>query len=305
MGLIFKGRMQNFFVVQALSNNRRKWIAAALLILLIDLTINLALLALQPGLFLQIPPEPVDLSSNTVSARLLTSTPFQPLSATNSILAPEVVTSPADSTPSPVPSHDFYSINFHPGAASIHLQLKPPTDQVNNHQPIVMTVNPGRNCPYEEGRACVRAFRTAAGGNVIFVSVHSGVDGEAEAYRRAIEGLGVNQAGFSLKKIRTNLASLTGAAVQIKQGEHLIIDLQLAATGRVPSRLVQDYFQNPVEQALSIAAKVNPQLEHFVNSEETILVFETCGWSVPGEAWAPGVTNVSSSVYIGVIQLAP
>jgi hypothetical protein len=115
----------------------------------------------------------------------------------------------------------------------------------------------------------------------------------------------VNQAGFSLKKIHNNLASLAGAAVQIQQGERLVDGLQLAATGRVPPRLIQDYFHNPVEQALAIAATANPELEDFVNSAGTILVFETCGWAVPGEAWAPGVTSLSSSVYIGVIQLAP
>jgi hypothetical protein len=115
----------------------------------------------------------------------------------------------------------------------------------------------------------------------------------------------LNQAGFALRRIRNNMASLASAAVQIKQGEQLIGGLQLAAAGRVPPRLVQDYFQNPVEQALAIAATANPELKDFVNSAGSILVFETCGWTVPGEAWAPGVTSVSSSVYIGVIQLAP
>lgn len=305
MGLILNRRMRDSSVFRVFCDTRFKWIAVALLIVLIDLTINLVLLVLRPSMFLQIPPEPVDLALTPVSAHALTSTPYQPLSPTNTLLAPEVVTSPVTSTPNPVPSHDFYSIDFHPGAAGIKLLLYPPTDQVNHNQSIAITVSPSRNCPYEGGRACVRAFRTAGGGNVIFVSVHSGVDGEAEAYRRAIEGLGVNQAGFSLKKIRNNMASLTGAAVQIKQGERLVGGLQLAAAGRVPPGLIQDYFHNPVEQALAIAATANPQLKDFVNPAGSILVFETCGWTVPGEAWAPGVTIVSSSVYIGVIQLAP
>ncbi len=311
MGLILNRHIRDSSLFRALSNSRLKWIAVALLIVLIDLTINLVLLALRPSMFLQIPPEPVNLALSSVSARAPTSTPYQPLSPTSTVLAPmvsaslEVVASPATSTPNPEPSHDFYSIDFHPGAASIKLLLYPPTAQVNHGQAIAITVNPSRNCPYEEGRACVRAFRTAAGGNVIFVSVHSGVDGEAEAYRRAIEGLGLNQAGFALRRIRNNMASLASAAVQIKQEERLVEGLQLAAAGRVPPRLIQDYFHNPVEQALAIAATANPELKDFVNPTGTILVFETCGWTVPGEAWAPGVTSVSSSVYIGVIQLAP
>ncbi len=292
-------------VLWTLSKTRLKWIAVALLIFLIVLTINLVLLSLWPNLFLQDPPERVDLASRPVSARSLTSTPYQPLSPTSTPLAPGYAASPATRTPNSEPFHEFYSIDFHPGAAEIKLLLIPPTDQINHSRPIVITVNPSRKCPYEDGRACVKAFRTASGGNVIFVSVHSGVDGEAEAYRRAIEGLGVNQAGFSLKKIYTNLANLVGSAVLIKQGERSVDGLKLSAAGRVPPRLFQDYFNHPVEQALAIATKVNPELEDFVDPAGTILVFETCGWSVPGEAWAPGVTSVSSSVYIGVIQLAP
>ena len=298
-------RMRETSLSPVLSNTILKWIAVALLIVLIVLAFNLVLFALRPSLFLQIPPEPLDLASISISAFTLTSTPYQPLSPTNPSPALGYATTPVTSTPNPEPSFDFYRIDFHPGAEGIKLRITPPTDQVNHRQPIAITVNPSRNCPYQEGRACVRAYRTAGGGNVIFVSVHSGVDGEAEAYRRALEGLGLDQAGFSLKKIHNNLSSLAGAAVQIKQGERLVDGLQLAAAGRVPPRLIQDYFRNPVEKALSIAATANPELEEFVNSAGTILVFETCGWTVPGEAWAPGVTNVSSSVYIGVIQLTP
>jgi hypothetical protein len=73
----------------------------------------------------------------------------------------------------------------------------------------------------------------------------------------------------------------------------------------VPARLLQQYFHSPVEQALSVAAEANPELAAFVNPAGPILVFETCGWMAPGEAWAPGVTSASGSVYVGVIELAP
>jgi hypothetical protein len=311
------GYMRDSPAFNALMSFRFKWVIAAVLVLLIDLLVNLALFAARPGLFLRLTPEPDEWSAAPLSAGSLTSTPYQPLTLTptrhpaegpalpEGAVMPEGNVLPVTSTPIPGPSHDFYSIDFHPGAAGIKLMLKPPTGQVNRGRPIVITVNPGRSCPYEADRACVTAFRSSAGGNVIFISVHSGIEGEAETYRRAVEGLGVDQAGYSLKQIRLNLAGLAGAAVQIKQGERVIGGLRLAAAGRVPARLIQEYFHSPVEQALGVAASANPELESLVNAAGPILVFETCGWTVPGEAWAPGVTSASSSVYIGVIQLAP
>jgi hypothetical protein len=293
------------YIIQVSSDVRFKWIAVALLMVLIITALNLVLLSLHPGLFLLIPPEPVNPVSAPVSARSLTSTPYQPLPPTSTALASRMTAIPATRTPIPGPTYDFFNIAFDPGSADIKLLITPPTNQVNHRKPIVVAIHPSRKCPYETGRACVKAFRTEEGGNVIFVSVHSGVDGEAEAFRRAIEGLGVDRAGFSLKKIRSNLAGMAGATVQIKQEGRLIEGLQLAAVGRVPSKLVQEYFRSPVEQALSIAASVNPELQDFTHSSGTLLVFETCGWTVPGEAWAPGATSFSSSVYVSVIQLAP
>ena len=297
--------MRDSPLFNALLNSRFKWIAVALLVLLIDLLINLLLLAARPGLFLRLTPEPVEWSAAALSARASTSTPYQPLLPTLTQPAPNGAYSPVRSIPLPGPSTDFYGIDFHPGAAGIKLILRPQTDQVNQGKPIVITVNPGRSCPYDEHRACVSTYGPSKGGNVIFVSVHSGVEGEAEAYRRAVEGLGVEQAGFSLKQIRSSLASLEGASVQIKQGERVVGGFRLAAAGRVPPRLIRDYFHNPLEQALALAATVNPNLQSYTNPAGPILVFETCGWVVPGEPWAPGVTSTTGSVYVGVIQLAP
>ena len=36
-----------------------------------------------------------------------------------------------------------------------------------------------------------------------------------------------------------------------------------------------------------------------------LLVFETCGWKVTGEAWARGTTSTTASIYLGVIQKKP
>ena len=313
-----------------LSTSRLKRVVTGLVVLLIFLLINLGLMAARPGLFLKITPEPVDISPVVVSARRLTTTPYQPLAPTLALSAPAAMEAtvaqvqgypaPGVATPVPGASTDFYGVDFSPGAGRIRIFLQPQNDQVNNGKPIVITVNPGRSCPYQDHRACVNAYRagnaagnaagdaagSAAGeaGNVILISVHSGIGGEAEAFRRAVEGMGVNRAGFSLKQIRSNLAWLEGATVRIQQGERAVEGLRLTRAARVPPGLIQEYFRSSAEQAMRLAASVDADLESYTHPDGPILVFETCGWKLAGEPWAPGVTNTTGSVYLGVIQIA-
>lgn len=289
------------FLVLFVSRFRRMGVVLA--IILLDVSINLALLAYRPGLFLKNTPEPVDLAPAPVSARSPSSTPYQPLHPTLAVLTPAPM--PATSTPVPPPSTDFYGIDFGARAARIKMLLQPHTDKVNHGKPIVIAVNPGDSCHYQDHRACIRAYRTDAGGNVIFISVHSGIGGEAETYRRAVEGIGLNRAAFSIKLIRSNLARLEGAPVKLIQGDRVLDGLALAAAARVPPALIRDYFHGPVEQAMALAATVNPSLEGYLNPDSPVLVFETCGWKLPGEPWAPGVSSTTGSVYVGVIQMAP
>jgi hypothetical protein len=269
----------------------------------LDLLVNLALFAASPGLFLAAPPEPAGLAAPPASARSPIRTPYLPLDPTHTAAA--LAAAPTAASPTaPAPPTEFYGIDFGDHSARIKIYIYPQTEAVNRGKPIVIAVNPGIPCRYQDHRACVNAYRTGAGINVIYISVHSGVGGEAEAYRRAVEGSGVNRAAFSLKLIRSNLARLEGAPVKIAQGDVVIDGLALAAA-RVPPTRVKAYFDGSVEQALAFAARVDPDLETYLEPDSPVLVFETCGWKLPGEPWAPGVTSTSGSVYIGVIQLAP
>jgi hypothetical protein len=66
-----------------------------------------------------------------------------------------------------------------------------------------------------------------------------------------------------------------------------------------------NYFLQPVNLGLNAASAYQPDLESFVQPEQPLLVFETCGWRMPEEAWSPGTSTTSASVYLGVIQAEP
>jgi hypothetical protein len=285
-----------------------KWLIVAPLSVLIFLLINLGLLRARPGLFLQITPEAMEAAPMVVKAQEPTGTPYQPQKPTP--VAPGVMSAgpvvsmsaPMVVSPAPGPSTDFYGIDFSPGAGLIQIILKPQKGRIIGGKPIVIPVIPGRNCPYPEHRACVNAYRSEDGGNVILISVHSGVGGEAEAFRRAVEGLGVDQAGFTLKQIRSNMARLEGAEVEIRQGEREVNGLRLAGIGRVAPTQVREYFHVSAEQAMDLAASTDPGLAGLTQPGGPVLAFETCGWRLAGEPWAPGVTSTTGSVYVGVIE---
>jgi hypothetical protein len=140
---------------------------------------------------------------------------------------------------------------------------------------------------------------------VIFITVHSGIGGEAESFRQAVEGLGWNQALFPLARAQKNLRRLAGSTVSITQGAVSLPGFELAAAGRVPAEGLARYFSLPAASALELAAQFAPVLQPFVNPDQPQVVFETCGWKMPEEPWAPEVTSASGSVYLGVIRKQP
>ena len=241
------------------------------IVLLLDLLINLVLFSARPDLFLKNKPDPVEVTPRVVSLWSPIGTPYQPLPPTPSLHAPTSIN--ALSTPFPEPSTNFFGIDFRPGAARIKILVRPQTDRLNDGKPITIEVNPGSSCHYQDHHACVSAFRQGRSGNVIFISVHSGIGGEAEVYRRAIEGMGLDQAGFSIKLICSNLARLENASVQIRQGDRIVVGLKLAAAMRVPPGLLQDYFNGSVEQAMALAASVNPNLGDFPDPDSPAVSF--------------------------------
>lgn len=228
----------------------------------------------------------------------ITPTPFQPLHPT-----PET---PAESSPAlSEPTLNFYGVDFNDHNQRVRIQIIPPNKKVNNGKPIMISFIPGGQCNFGDGRACVSSYISAALSEVDFLTVHSGVGGEGQAFRHAVEGTAENQAGLPLKQVLTNLRQLSGAEVVISQGGQVYSGFTLVAAARLPAHALKAYFQTPLQSALQAAAEFDTTLESYLNASQPLLVFETCGWKMPGEPWAPGVTGTSASVYLGVIQKNP
>jgi hypothetical protein len=171
--------------------------------------------------------------------------------------------------------------------------------------PIIISFLPGEKCNYGDRHACVSTYQPTSDSSVIFATTHSGVGGEAEEFRYAVEGMGLNRSGFSLARVHANLRALNGAEVIISQASFEIKGLKLVAAGRVPATGINRYFSMPIERALETAASLDPALKKFTKPDQLQLVFETCGWKIPEEPWAKSVTSTTGSVYLGVIQKKP
>jgi hypothetical protein len=79
----------------------------------------------------------------------------------------------------------------------------------------------------------------------------------------------------------------------------------LTAVSRVPAKKVNNYLGASIPQALAYAAHLDEDLTPALASGEPLLIFETCGWRVPGERKAARVPLSSASIYLGVIQKTP
>lgn len=229
-------------------------------------------------------------------------TPFQPLPPTPAYEPP--LHPPVQLAPPATASLVFFGVDFTNTERWVRLTIYPPDRSLNHGRPIVLAFRPGATCIFGDQRACVTGYTTAAGSEVTFLSIHSGAGGEAEAFRQAVEGAGLNQAGFPLKRVYLNLAALQGAEVVITQGKRRLTGFRLASVGRIPPRQVRSYFEQPVQQALAFSAGLQASLEPFVNSPEPLLVFETCGWRLPGEPGSQKLPAASASAYLVVIQRA-
>lgn len=220
-------------------------------------------------------------------------TPFQPLRHPASSWVGQPGTSP------PL---DFYGIDFRPGALPINIQIISPETNLNRGKPIEVRFAPGDECNFGDGQACVSAHPGVLDGHTVFITIHSGIGGEAQNLRHALEGTGFDQAAFSLEKVRNKLVLLQGAQVTITQGDITISGLTLQVASRVPAENLQHYFSLPVPQAMRYAGELDPSLASYLPADQPQIVFETCGWKMPGEPWAPGVNATSGSAYLGVIR---
>jgi hypothetical protein len=200
------------------------------------------------------------------------------------------------------PSLDFYRIDFANQRKRVSIQIHPTSTQVNLGRPIAISFYPGNTCIFGDQHACINVFRTTGMQQVIFITVHSGVGGEGQAFRHAVEGSGLNQAAFTRKQVQADLKTLQGASVKISQGKKTVEGFELVALTRIPAQYVDAYFALPVEEALELAESLDPAFAAQIHPSLPLAVFETCGWKMPGEPWAPGVTATTGSVYLGAIQ---
>lgn len=224
-------------------------------------------------------------------------TPFQPMPLTPT---PAEVTAPL-----PQPDLNFYGIDFANTQRWVRIHIFPPDKSVNQGRPIVIAFIPGTRCVFGDQHACVSSFSAGAPGDITYLTIHSGVGGEAQGFRHALEGTGWDQAAYSLKLVRENMRALRGAEVVITQGKRRVEGFILGELVRIPPVHVRAYFETPLQGALEMAGSLAPGLQGTLDPQQPILVFETCGWRIPAEAWAKGVSSTSASIYLGVIQKTP
>lgn len=207
----------------------------------------------------------------------------------------------ASSQTIPMGATFFEAVDFSPGAAKLTLRIFPDRDVINVDQPVDVSFIPGDRCVFGDGRACIYQFRSSSGGTVIFASVHSGLGAEAEKFRDLVEGTGINRAFYNEGQILDRMQTLAGARVAVSQGETQIEGLALSTVVRIPPEHMTAYMQTPVEKVLDYAIKIGVLDPGLLS--QNILVFETCGWRLPGEGPVPGVPDTSTAVYLGLIGL--
>ena len=201
-----------------------------------------------------------------------------------------------------IPGKISSEINFNQGSQQIVVKVFPNSKRINNGNPVVIKFFPSDSCEFGDKRACVYELQFDNNLSVKWISIHSGIGGEAQAFRNAVEGTSIDQAGYSLNQINQNIATISGAPVEIHQGEAIVGNLELMALVRIPSNQVSNYLALPIEQAFNFAAQLDPTLLTALESNSELLVIETCGWKIPGEQTKRGLPNTSSSIYIGIIR---
>ena len=131
--------------------------------------------------------------------------------------------------------------------------------------------------------------------------MHWGGCTKAEALRNFLEVTGFFQGAYTDTSGRSKMQSLVGSAISIEQGEKVLDALSLIAFIRVPPAHFDTYMALPVEQTLDYALEVM-QLDPSVLDQD-LLVFETCGWKLPGEEAVAGLNYTSNAIYLGLVQL--
>jgi hypothetical protein len=236
----------------------------------------------------------------TRSVPLATSPPLEITSTAPLVTTP---TSVEASAPTPVlePALEFYGIDFG-RSQRVEIKITPPNELVNKGKPIKISFIPGNNCRFGTRRGCVYAYKPTYNGNVLLITVHSGVGGEAQRWRSALEGTGINRAGNTLEQTLANMRAFENARVVIRQGEQEINTARLGPLVRIPASALDGYFDAQLAEVLSFAARYDTGIVNWIFPEQPIIVLETCGWKMPGEPGAEGLSDTTGSIYLAVIR---
>lgn len=191
-------------------------------------------------------------------------------------------------------------VDFSPGAEQITIRVTPPDSRINGGNPLDMTFLPDSHCVFGDRRACIYTFLSPGGKNVVLASLHSGVGGEGQAFRHALEGTGFNMGLYTVDRVYENAWTLAGAGISLLQGGKIRTDFELIKVARIPPEYIQTYFALPVEDTLQFAVDIQVLEPQYLDQD--LLVFETCGWRLPGDRWAPGVSDTTGSVYLGLVR---
>jgi len=194
-----------------------------------------------------------------------------------------------------------YGVDFSNHRVWMSLQIDPPNKEVNRGELVELSFIPGKTCTFGDHNACVNQFFDGTR-DLVFLTIHSGVGGEAQDFRHAVEGTGINRAGYSLKKVQAKLNSLSGAQVAILQDGDQVSEFTLVGIARIPPEYIQAYLNAPIHEALALAVKLTPDIKETLDPSLPVVAFETCGWKMSGEPWLPGVTSTTGSIYLGIIQ---
>lgn len=223
----------------------------------------------------------------------LTATPFQPRHPTPAYSQ--------DNETERSPTFDFQQISFAPQSGGVQISIDPPTSSVNQGKPISLSFIPSETCEFGDQKACVSSHLLDQQ-NLVFLTIHSGFGGEGQAFRHVIEGTGINKAAYSLEQINANLTALQNAQVSLATNGDEIGGFTVRGIIRIPAAQVDTYFSLPIEDALEFVASLNPGAWSNIDKNQALLIFETCGWKIPAEPGADGVSDTTGSVYIVVIQ---
>lgn len=188
------------------------------------------------------------------------------------------------------------------GQPNLSFRIKPDNKRLNSGKPIEVSFRPAVRCKFGDGKACINSYRDIQSAEVTIITIHSGIGGEAQSLRNALEGTGFDQAGFPLSQVKKNLQAIVGSPVTISQHDKKVNQYKVVAAVRLPANRVREYINTPINYALAYAAKFNPDLQPYIHPTSPIIVLETCGWRMPGERSSSNVSDTSASIYLIILR---